>query len=482
MKTRRFARKINLVILAIIFAFTGILLNAQKSGALEAVSIDLEAAIEEDDSSGSGSLFFGQNHYYSVVLRGNGEAIVYGKLVTTNFTEETMKTYKFSLPAIHPYEMTIYQMELPQECAEYDFKRACLKYVDPDYTNGSRLYYYDGSSVASYTKAKYQRSEDNTFLVELPKEVAPNKTTALIISYATKDYVTKGLSTFKYNFETAEVDSRIKEVSVAIDVDSDLVLRGRPSQVNYDSSASIKNELDSGSSLESRDLDRVQHQIGRAGILVKEANDLAPYETLSVSGEYAQNWFLLNLTRLIWIVVGLAILIVSILCAVKFYRKSRANKAKVVKKTTLSSDKPQPKQTKNEPVVSEPVNPIFSRRNILSGLVGAIASSAVLLATPFLASWQSPARSYVDGYEVSPILSFPLLAMKISLAVIAFFTAILYPAIRAAMKSGRKSFLHVIGLELLWLTILVIIFSVVILVFHAGVATNPSSSWDILYR
>jgi len=49
-------------------------------------------------------LLFGQNHYYSVVFRGNGEAVVYAKMIIPNPGDTPLADLSFQVPGAIPTE------------------------------------------------------------------------------------------------------------------------------------------------------------------------------------------------------------------------------------------------------------------------------------------------------------------------------------------------------------------------------------------
>ncbi|MEO0075854.1 MAG: hypothetical protein ABIK31_07140 [candidate division WOR-3 bacterium] len=53
-------------------------------------------------ASTQGELFFGQNHSYTVIFRGNGEAIVYAKIAITNPDEKQLTEFSFEVPKVSP--------------------------------------------------------------------------------------------------------------------------------------------------------------------------------------------------------------------------------------------------------------------------------------------------------------------------------------------------------------------------------------------
>lgn len=106
-------------------------------------------------ASAQNELLFGQNHFYTVIFRGNGEAITYAKIAITNSDEKPLAEFSFEMPKVSPSEIVMYQMKLPQECVRYNYDdpaRPCLEYRDPDY---AKEYYYYGYSNG---QAEYQKN------------------------------------------------------------------------------------------------------------------------------------------------------------------------------------------------------------------------------------------------------------------------------------------------------------------------------------
>lgn len=406
------------------------------------------------------SLLFGQRHYYSVIFRGNGEAIVYAKLVVTNPEDEPMKKFAFQIPVVEPYEMSVYQMELPKVCANYDYsgsKRECLRYRDPDYD--SYYYYrYSGDEDATYTKIKYEKT-DQTYTLELPKAVEPHKTTAIILTYAGKGYVTKSVGTMKFAFETPKVASRIQEINVAVDVDSDLVLRGKKTQIDYgDSNSGIKSgaTLDAAN-MSSVELDRLQNQIGRYGVVQKEAKNLAPNESMIVRGEYATSWLKLYLRQTLLSLAVIAAIVAGSIFLSKWWRRRRASKAKP------AGDKPKVKaESASEEMVYKSktkLAPLPFHRHVIIGLISAGLTLALIAISVFA----------VNIVALQFIFYTPILALLALLLVILLFASIIFgPVIYIGFKHGWRQGLKLFAFEFAWLVVLAIIAAIFVALSSNG--------------
>jgi hypothetical protein len=395
----------------------------------------------------SNSLLFGQKHSYSVVFRGNGEAITYAKIVVPNREEQALSEFSFEIPKINPSEMIMYQMKLPKECVRYNYtdpNNPCVEYRDPDY--GQDYYYYGSGQTAEYTKIKYTQS-GNTYNLTLPNSVEPSKSTAIIISYAAKGYVDNNFGLYKFNFETIKVNSRIESVRVAVDVDSDLLLKGKQSSVNYNEAGSgPMAKLGDSSAISSRELDRVVSNIGVSGALIKESKSLSPNESFNVKGEYANNWFRLYLNE---IIIALLVIIIVIFL-IYFVAKYISSKPK---KRTDANTKTQDKT--NNIVNKNSIN-LFNLTNVLVSLGTVILLIIVNIIIRLLNqynNWQS-------------ILYDPTFSSLISVITTLLYAFILLaPAIMIGLRRGWGNTFSILILQFIWF---VIILALYLLLFQSG--------------
>ncbi len=428
------------LVLGLCLANLGGMVLAQEANS---VAPDI-APIPPIPSDTSNSLLFGQKHSYSVVFRGNGEAITYAKIVIPNREDQALGDFSFEIPKVDPYEMIMYQMKLPPECVRYDYNtqpNKCLEYRDPDY--GQDYYYYGSGQSAEYTKIKYTKT-GNTYNLTLPNSVDPSKSTALIISYATKEYVDNTFGLYKFNFETIRVNSRIQSTKVAIDVDSDVFLKGKQSSVNYNTTGSAASvpKLGDSSAVSSRELDRVVSNIGSYGAIIKESKSLAPNESFNVRGEYAKNWLRLYLNEIIITILVIAAIIVLIYLISKYINsKPKKNSAK----TDIAQN-----------IVSKNSIHLFDLTNVLISLgvvIVVIIVSIILRVLNYNNVWQS---IYYD----------PTFSSLISLITTLLYALILLaPAIMVGLKKGWGNLLSIIILQFIWF---VIILALYLLLFQSG--------------
>jgi hypothetical protein len=425
--------------------FVGVGLAQEASSS---VAPDIGRIIPPIAPDTSNSLLFGQKHSYSVVFRGNGEAITYAKIVIPNREEQAMSEFSFEIPKVNLSEIIMYQMKLPKECVRYNYtdpNNPCVEYRDPDY--GQDYYYYGSGQTAEYTRIKYTQS-GNIYNLTLPNSVEPSKSTAIIISYAAKGYVDNIFGLYKFNFETIKVNSRIQSVRVAVDVDSDLLLKGKQSSVNYNGGAESMPmaTLGDSSAVSSRELDRVVSNIGVSGALIKESKSLAPNESFNVRGEYAKNWFQLYRNEII-IAVLIIIVIIVLIYLISKYISSKP------KKGTDANIKTQ--DNANNIVNNNSIN-LLNLTNVLVSLGTVILLIIVSIIIRILNqynSWQS-------------ILYDPTFSSLISVITTLLYALILIaPAIMVGLRKGWGNILSVIILQFIWFVMILVLY---LLLFQSG--------------
>lgn len=405
-------------------------------------------------------LLFGQNHFYTVIFRGNGEAITYAKIAITNPDEKPLTEFSFEVPKVSPTEMVIYQMKLPQECLNYNYNdpaRPCLQYRDPDY---AQQYYYYGYSngKAEYQKIQYTKS-GNLYKFTLPTPVEPYKSTAIIVAYAAKGYVSESTGLFKFNFETLKVPSRIQEIRVAVDVDSDLLLKGKKSSVNYNTIGLQSSELSAPSTISGRSLDNVVGKIGSYGPLVKEAKNLSPNESFMVKGEYATSWFRLYLSSILLTIFIITAVFVGVYFLARFLKKRGGQNGQI------GSGAGQQMTSQNPPSSISTLNLTNASVSLLSvvGVVGLTYLLRFLMESNLLRS-----------FNPDPVFA---IIMVITI-ILMYVLVIIGPAVIIAVKHGWKSFLSILIAEFLWFVIFLVIYFAL---FQSGLTSNFFGGEPVIY-
>lgn len=396
-------------------------------------------------------LFFGQNHFYTVIFRGNGEAIIYAKLAITNPDEKPLTEFSFEVPKASPTEIVMYQMKLPQECARYNYNyptSPCLEYRDPGY---AQQYYYYGYSngQAEYQKIQYTKS-GNLYRFTLPTPVEPYKSTAIIVAYAAKGYVDESAGLYTFNFETLKVPSRIQEIRVVVDVDSDLLLKGKRATVNYNSLGIASERASAPQAISSRDLDKVVGSIGSYGPIVKEAKNLAPNESFIVKGEYATNWFRLYLGSIVLSFLIVAGIFVGVYFLAKFLKRRGGQDGQL----GSGSSEHVPSQIPQSPIS------MFDLTTASVSLLSVVLVIGLTYLLNFLG--ESDLLRFVD---IDPV--FGVVGV---IAIILLYALIIFgPAIGVATKHGWKSFIWILIAEFLWFMVFLIVYLVL---FQSGLTAT----------
>jgi len=418
--------------------------------------------------SAQDELFFGQNHSYTVIFRGNGEAITYAKIALTNPSEKPLTEFSFEIPRVSPTEIAMYQMKLPQECVRYDYNtpgRPCLEWRDPDY---AQRYYYYGygyqEGKTEYQKIQFTKS-GNLYRFTLPTPVEPYKSTAIVIAYAAKGYVKKSFGLFKFNFETIKVPSRIEQVRVAVDVDADLLLKGKRAKVDYGISPGGKIEIAELQILSSRDLDRVVGKIGSYGPLVKEAKNLAPNETLIVRGEYATSWFRLYLSSILITILIIAAIFVGVYFLTKFLKRRGGKGGKFKGEVNQQT----PSQTP-QALIS-----IFNLTHLWVSLLSVVLVFGLTRLLIFLL--ESDSFLYKITNNIDPLIGLVTLITIIITIILLYVLVIFGPAIIVAIKHGWKSLILILIAEFFWCVIFLLIF---LTLFQSGLTSNIFRSQPLL--
>lgn len=254
----------------------------------------------------------GQEHAYSVLFRGNGDAAVSMRAAFINDKQTSSNTISFRIPRVEPRRITVFQTLRDPECIRYkeyapndpasQVQPACLQYQEPNYF---RIY-----GPAKYQKAATVLSGD-TLTITLPQAIGPSKSGSVLIVYSAAGYAKKNLfGGYDYTFETIKSeDSTVAAISLGISVDSDLYLAGATGKVNFrfsDTEVMTTAAQSDKSAVGNPQLDQLYSQIGY-GMISKTASHLEPLESYVVKGKYADSLFALYAKGiLIGLVLGIA--------------------------------------------------------------------------------------------------------------------------------------------------------------------------------
>jgi hypothetical protein len=431
----------------------------------------------------SSGLLFGQQHSYTVTMRGNGEAVVLARIEFTNTTDSPQTTFSFEIPGKSaPYELTGFQQSYPQTCSRYGTPVGtplkspsaapntttvapailpCLEYYAPDYSQPS--------TSAAYQKLSFKQSGQK-FDVKLPAPVPSQQSGSLLLSYASKAYADSSFGAHSFNFETIKVNQRIARANVAVEVDSDQFLEGKSTvkyQPNVDSgaiSAQAQSAVPSPAAL-----NQIAGSIGQNGEIDKSTNDLAPGDTLIVKGRYASSVFLLRLPAFL-VTIGLLALVVLLLL---LFRK------RIIQHFRTHHTAPKPAPTIAHLATAGPIavrtpSSIVSAGNLLGGLISAFGISGV---TWFVTWWSQNASSYSDSSPYSSTVD-PFSSVLVAIiAILAYILFGLGPGVYlAATSRDWRRLVYVVTFEVLFLVAIAVIYVVIVAPIFVPSGGNGSSA------
>ncbi|HEY4504148.1 MAG TPA: hypothetical protein VJI73_00030 [Candidatus Paceibacterota bacterium] len=462
----------SLVIISLFFV------NANKAWGS---SLPAPAPYNENDTSTTGILF-GQEHSYSVVFRANGEAVVTARLILHNSSDKPINEASFQVSGATSQEMAVYQQILPQRCTKqtYDEKArayTCQLLTDPDYSTTAYGNYYNydyGNSSAQaetyYSKAVISQTGE-LYRITIPKPIDANKSGALIVSYIAKGYVKRSIGDlFTFEFKTLQVPERIKKIRVAVNVDSDLAIRGGQSSVNYNfdffgvsQGGSISTPIADPS------LNRAVSYIGTQGALLKTASELSPNETFSVKGEYAKSGWRLYAGSVIWFIIVVVLIFLIIYFGQKLFARKKSatfitESSGSATSIPLSQAMPMPSAESDKDSSIK----LFSLRNNVAGFISVVL---VILMTWFLNSSLFNTMTHLLGNQVGGLL----LVLGVILIGLIYIFCIFGPATIVASKHGWRAFIAVMISVVFWLIIGMVLATVL---FGSGAVSSGTLNYE----
>lgn len=251
--------------------------------------------------------------YYSVLFDGEGEANVVAKYVIFNNAREDVKEVRLEIPGQDVRILNVFSLG---DSPKYNYNYGRVQFVD----------------------YKLDRLSNSVVLnVKMNNVIKPLQFTIFLVSYKSRSYSIKTNSlfgtVFDYNFETAKLDKDISYTHVGVSVDSNLFMEEVTSNVNYQSN--MFETLSSSAKMTSASYERMQgyaNNIG-TGQKIKTANNLDPYESLTVSGKYSDTKIALNVWKyvrmFIFGLVGLFVLVFSFFRARRLIINSKDDVRKV---------------------------------------------------------------------------------------------------------------------------------------------------------
>lgn len=278
-------------------------MNILKKGAVFLLSLFIITSTYPLPTQAGDLILGGQNHEYKVIFRNDGRAIVFGKLFVPNTNNESLQTIEISLPQADAEQITAYQISVTQECVASTVVNeiaTCTKYKDVssrDITN------------ASYKKITVNDSGKETYALHLPTATPPGMTAVILFAYSSSEYTQEFLGRTTYTFATPTVHERIEKVSVTVQTDSDLFLKGGQTTVAYNSHLSTPSFEDS-SALTADSVNAIMSK--NSGKIIREsATNLFPGESYVVTGSYSEYWWRVSFGNGGLILLSVAMVIIS---------------------------------------------------------------------------------------------------------------------------------------------------------------------------
>jgi len=449
--------KISVVSASLLFLFAGaVSVSAQNSS--EGISEDVGKIISPDylpPPIQPG--FIGQDHKYSVIFRGNGEAVVSTRVILTNKGSEPLREVKLRIPKVEPKDVFAYQIIKDRNCIRYPtplyepiggttISSKCLEYQEPNY-------YYDYYGASKYQKAESSLDID-TLTIKLSTAIAPDKTGAYIIYFRTFGYAAKdSFGAFKYSFESLKVEDDITNLSIGISTDSDLFLKGVQGKVEYRLEESALKGFDSASvsaPQSSQAIDSFVAQIGQGEIL-KTASNLAPLESYKVAGAYASSRAKLYGKEIVIAVLAIVVLVLLIIFSLKVVIKKFGKQEYSVGKDSERK--------------SERFGNLTDRGSLLLVIMSSFVSSLLITGYTALIYLVSTMMSY-GGFYYQYQFVFGIFLLVISVGV---YSVLLFaPAIYFGIKKGLGWGVGYLVISILWLILYAIVAFIIFFLFAKG--------------
>ena len=298
------------------------------------------------------SSLIGQNHYYSVFLRGNGEAVVSFKAQFTNNGADPVYEASYYLPdAISVNNLTAYQVtnsystpcypsgydkpSVPEQDNETNRRKPFVSPATSSISSPApdaltmmpcvdRSYYYGGYGN-TYEKADYEIS-GNQLKIYFPTKVQVSESVELLLSFRTFGFVKKGLfGVSNYIVSTLSSTSAIDSIQLGLSTDPEYVFRDAKGNVNYVTAVgkgALPQALDMQMSAANPEFDTYYNSIGQ-GIIYKYSSHLAAGESYTIKGAYADSiWKLYIMHILIGIFIFITIVALIVFLLKKLFHKS----------------------------------------------------------------------------------------------------------------------------------------------------------------
>jgi hypothetical protein len=395
--------------------------------------------------------FLGQDQYYSVTFRGNGEAVVTLKTIFSNLQESTMSAVMLRIPRVVPQDVIAYQVIREKQCIRYmpqpmspstlgaplEFKQPeCMEYREPNFDE----YYYGNNK---YVKAITTYKGD-TITVELPHGIKANSSGSFILYYRATGYAKKDMfGAFNYTFETLKVEDKIRNLQVGISTDSDLILKDATSNVNYqmnDSTAMMKTEaVAPAAGISGQRFDSFYQQIGY-GNINKNSSNLQPLDSFTVKGSYAEKTYQFYGKHISIAVIVILLILVAMTFFLRWLWK---------KFGTNSSDNKKGSLQKHSMLLS-----VLAVKGL--GFVSSLLIVGYTLAVLFVGNLVGSYFSYV----FMPVITLIMILISAAMYILFAFVPAIFMGVRKGVWWGVATFVSTVAWLMFYL-ILIVLFMMV---------------------
>lgn len=288
---------------------------------------------------------FVSSQYYSVVFDGEGEAAVLAKINIVNTKQENLEKISIEIPGesvrlintVQQYaENTKYCSYWDKKCT--DMKNSqCLKYEE---VCGHWAYSYNQPVFYTLEPEIQRLSRSSTVNIQFKKALASQETATIIIYYKATGYVKNSMGVFDFDFETAKVSYDMSNVRVAVNVGSDLYLKGGESKVSYLPSFGLMEKSAtalSSQAITSSEMTSLSRNLEYQQGFVKTSSGLDPFESFHVTGKYSASKFLLYAGAIILWIVIIALAVLAIIAGIRKINLKNNTPLKMVLSGLLSS-------------------------------------------------------------------------------------------------------------------------------------------------
>ena len=409
---------------------------------------------------------YGQSHSYSVLMRGNGEAVIWSTIQITNGEELPVSQLVLKTGNLTPRLFEAWQeIEIMSASAPARCRNAINTSTTTDFVivkdqfecrslfgnNYSYIQPIQGKLEYRYNKLTIQQS-GKTVTFALAKPIDKNTKGTIITSYRGFGVVDEGFfGRMKFDFQTLETASRVRSIDVVVNVDTDLYIKGDKANVSYVEStpkifsesadySGIGSAPTSGIGTMGMALEPVSYRIGRdttSTSIKKSTSDLLGGDVFHVRGVYASSWFGIYWTKLI---IGLLIVLAVIIMIILGVRLWRMRHPMNINLEGETSSQVSP---------AKPVGMHAWWSALVIGFLNAVGTIMLALGTPFVFSFFEDMMRYNNsGISIAFMILLPLSGFLI------YGSLVFAPSIYFGNKYGRNYGFLVFGSQLGFLFLL----------------------------